>query len=598
VKAIDSGAFPVGYHGTNFFVDLGDMNPGDKHEVDVNVTPTILTTLVGSVAAVTGSLDSDYSNNHATAIVNVGFQSTPNSVNVVKLPINDMLPNPVTGELIVATTGNAPAGTANHILTLDPMTGLVAKSIVLPGEAGKLAVSDDGTALYAVNTARTTAFRVDLAAGQYLRTVSFNSPNDSSPVTDIKILHGSTDSILITGNYGVRIYDNGVPRTQTSGYYSGSYIALLPDPTLAIGVDYNGVYRYKLSASGVTVQTQIQSFLLNSFVKSDGIFVYGNDGKGVRADSMTPVNGLFDLSSAFGSAYYASAVEPDRARKRVFFAFGRALASFDRDTFLRVRKVDFNLTGNFATLERWGEDGFAARLDNGDLAIIRSDIVPDVASSIDLIVSIADGLQVDSPNLTIHGQAFHGQGIAGVKVGGQDATSEDAFANWVANVGPLAPGDNIITITATSLGNPVDTRTITRKVTYTPTADALMDPQWVTTHFGSAGASQSGASDDPDGDRQSNLAEFLFGTDPLVADKPQIQLEQDASGNVSVRLTRRTTPNFDFVVEVSSDFSSWQNAATQGTDSAIPGSANYVSSKFQMPAANGNQFYRVRAIQK
>jgi hypothetical protein len=63
-----------------------------------------------------------------------------------------------------------------------------------------------------------------------------------------------------------------------------------------------------------------------------------------------------------------------------------------------------------------------------------------------------------------------------------------------------------------------------------------MDASWLAfIHRYALSTTRSGRGMDPDGDRISNLAEFLSGTNPLVAnDTPVIQVTADPAGNISL----------------------------------------------------------------
>jgi hypothetical protein len=256
------------------------------------------------------------------------------------------------------------------------------------------------------------------------------------------------------------------------------------------------------------------------------------------------------------------------------------------------------VTANFTSLERWGADGLAARLDNGDLAIIRSDIVSQEPSAIDLVVSIDDRATVNTPSILVMGQAFTGQGIASVKVGDVTANTSTSFASWNITIDALAIGENTLTFTATSLDVPPAARTITRKIFYVPnTANAVIPDSWLVENFGSAAAAGTGASDDPDHDGQVNFVEYLFGTNPNVPDAPYFAVSASTTG-IAVEIRHRDTPNFAFDLESSTNLTSWRmvTAVTR----ASPNGSNCALTTYAFPASaqSAGEFYRVRAVQK
>jgi mono/diheme cytochrome c family protein len=73
---------------------------------------------------------------------------------------------------------------------------------------------------------------------------------------------------------------------------------------------------------------------------------------------------------------------------------------------------------------------------------------------------------------------------------------------------------------------------------------------WVNDHFPEEYESLSHAEMDPDGDGDSNLHEFLVGTNPMLAsDRWKVRMQANASGAVS--LTYRRSANRRFTVEIS-----------------------------------------------
>lgn len=392
---------------------IGDIAPGAKVDFSGHVRLDRLATLVATAVAVSPTLDSDYRDNIASKVTNIGFSSTPNSAKILELLVQDVKVNPANGSLVIAVDADAPEGIANSILVMNPENGLIAKTIRLPGEAIQLAVSGDGTVAYALGTGRNLLYRIDLANGVFSKTLSFAGLS----IDDFEVMTGTTDSIVLgSGWNGVRVYDDGMLRPNTSGTYNGDQVELLPDPDLAFAynTEHTGFESFKLQLgpTGVSVLSENGSLFsgFSNNIRSDGYYIYGPGGAVVRADLMAKT-GTFDLTNIFGGYLsIGSSVEPERAKRRAYFAGSKQIHSFDTDTYLRIRNVSFpSLPANIGSLERWGIDGFVSKLANQHLAIIRTDLVPDQPGALDLIVNLRDGDEIGVSPLTVTGKAFAGR---------------------------------------------------------------------------------------------------------------------------------------------------------------------------------------------
>ena len=496
---------------------VGNLAAGAKVSLLSNVRPDRLTTLIGTAVATSPTLDSNYQDNIASKVSTVGFNSTPNSVNVLEMLIQDVRVNPANGSLVIAVDADAPQGLGNSIVVMNPESGLITKSIPLPGEPIQLSISGDGTVAYALGVGRNLMYRVNLATGVFSKTLSFAGLS----IDDFEVLTGTTDSIILgSGWEGVRVYDNGILRPSTSGTYNGDQVELLPAPDLAFAynTEHSGFESFKLqiSPTGVSILSETGSLFsgYTNSIRSDGYYIYSPGGEVARADLMAKT-GTFDLAGVFGNSYSTNpSVEPERTKRRAYFAAVKQIQSFDTETYLKVRNVPFpSLPANFSSIERWGIDGFVTKLANQHLAILRTDLVPDQPGALDLIVNLKNGNEVGHPQLAVTGKAFAGQGILSITVNGLAATSGDGFANWSVPV-TLVEGANELVVVGIPLGGGApEERRIT--VHYRPLIKSM-----AMAALNVASLPSGWHVIDSDGDGHADLAEVLFGMDPMKVDQP------------------------------------------------------------------------------
>ncbi len=613
LETISAGTFGSSSHGRTVTIEIGDMEPGSSHQFSVTAEAIEVTTLIGTAGALTRSLDTNYANNRASVVLNVGFDSEPESVNVVKIPINEVLLEPVSGDLVVSVQSNAHPGIANHVLAIDPTSGLITRSIPIPAEPGLLALSDDGSTVYALN--RNIGYRVDLNTGEIVDTITFTSSFGSDIPRSIVVKTGTLDTLVVGFDRRAGLFVDGNRIAEMAN--NSPEVVPLPEPNqiFAFNSSSTGFQSYLLEIDENSLSVASTASLFSGFstrIKSDDYFVYGSDGKGVRADLMT-LDGTFSFSEAFsGTVGSLTAFAPDRAGQRIYYARNKEIASFDTGSYLMVRKESFdNLPANITSLERWGDDGFAARLQNDELAIIRTNLVSQKASSIDLLVDLPDGSEVGVPNLRVSGSAFGGQGITGVSVNSHEATTTNAYLHWEAVVGDLAEGENILTITATDSSNPPATRTITRTVYYNPHLDSNGDglaDSWVVEYFGDLDSPQANPYLDLSGDGRNNLTAYLFGTNPFEPDAPYLEISRNPGPNEELRFylefIHRASPDWDFVVYSSGDLDNWINFAGEieqvGEPAPMEGTTNYVRRTYRVTPENGTgmEFLRIQAIRQ
>lgn len=122
-------------------------------------------------------------------------------------------------------------------------------------------------------------------------------------------------------------------------------------------------------------------------------------------------------------------------------------------------------------------------------------------------------------------------------------------------------------------------------------SDGLPD-DWEMFYFGNLA---QGATNDPDGDGQNNLAEYLAGTDPTdAADKLAIASSSRETNGVFV-LPFHFAASRHYVIEYSSNLQSWSALTNPPlTYYAAPGIARWRDDGSQTGGMSSNRFYRVR----
>ena len=345
----------------------------------------------------------------------------PTFVRQVNLPVNDIVYNSQDQTLYASVDSSAPAAQANSITRIAPTNGQIGSSVSVGSGPGRLALADDGQTLYTVlgqtgKTVRKVNIQT-LSAGP-----QFNVPSN---LLDIKVMPGSPQTIAGADgqNKGVTIYDNGVPRpnSSTGGAY-GIYTIDFATPDTIFGLDSNtsarSLEKFSINSSGVTpayVGSINPYGAVNQMIYADGL-LYFTTGTVYNPQTKSTV-GLFQMSGA---------IAVDLPNHRIYFVSGNVLSAFDTRTFRRLGIVTLPTVSGFPTsLVRWGENGLALRtsINNagtnvGQLYLIQSALVSNA-------LSIPKGVQLSNTQIGAYEPNSSGASLTVIRTG--DLSSAETF---------------------------------------------------------------------------------------------------------------------------------------------------------------------------
>lgn len=313
------------------------------------------------------------------------------SVSMVPIQANDMAWDQANQQFYLSVaSGN---GTnANTITGLNPQTGVLGSSVSTGSEPGKLAVSADGTYIYAGLNSVSSVQRYTLPALQSDITIPLGS-GTSGPyyAIDVAVAPSSSHSVAVSqgvqGSYltevnGIAIYDDAVARPQSVPGYApgqgpnGSLLwnangqSLYDFNTLA---GTNALYTMSVTSAGVQLQTTTpvgSSFGNHLHFDSTTRYIYSDSGN-IIDPATNAVIGRFPLNAIQGGfgAYTNPIMVPDGKLDIAYFlgqtveaakAGDYLLEAFDLTHFTLLGAIPItNVSGTPSTMIRWGSNGLA-----------------------------------------------------------------------------------------------------------------------------------------------------------------------------------------------------------------------------------------------
>jgi len=279
---------------------------------------------------------------------------------------------------------------ANTITALDPQTGGFGSSVSTGSEPGRLAVSADGTYIYAGLNSAASVQRYTLPALQSDINIPLGS-DLSGPyyAIDVQVEPGSPHSVAVSQGVqsgsprevgGILIYDDAVARPQSVPGFSpgkGPIDSLLwnPNGQALYGIDTesgSGLYVMSVNPAGVQLQTQITtagSDLGNHlhFDSTTG-YIYTDSGN-VIDPATNSVIGSFPINAVQGGFNGSPIMVPD-GKLNIAYFLGRSIngggtgnyfiEAFDLTNFTLLGSSSItNISGTPSRMIRWGNNGLA-----------------------------------------------------------------------------------------------------------------------------------------------------------------------------------------------------------------------------------------------
>jgi uncharacterized repeat protein (TIGR01451 family) len=347
---------------------------------------------------------------------NAGAVSQPQAFpTYLALPTNMLVYNPKDGLLYASVPGYAGPGLGNSVVAINPVTGVIVRTIPVGSEPNKLSISDTGTELFVSLDGAAAVKQIDLTGAtpnlQFTLGEYDLGQLYSYPITAVSVaaLPGQPNSVaVLESNADVNVYDSGVARQNPKalgGYFNQNAGALSFGPSA--GTLYastfsdasNGLAKLSLDSTGfIGTATFAAPYFAYSSLQYDAGNIYFNDGTVLSATTGVQVGQFFTS----GTNLAAGPIVSDSTLGRAWVVPQNPLTPSDSNQILAFDETTFNQTGaiviagtsasgpSFGALDlvRWGQNGLAFNTSN-QVYMLQSSVVKDISQSpADLSVQI------------------------------------------------------------------------------------------------------------------------------------------------------------------------------------------------------------------
>jgi hypothetical protein len=293
------------------------------------------------------------------------------SVRQVPLVSNDLVYNPARQRFHASVPSSVGAG-GNSVVELNPETGVLSDLVFVGSEPNKLAISDDGTALYVGLDGSNSVRRFDTQT----QTPGLQFPVGTGPQeTSLKpgemdVLPGSNSTVAVSrrsndffSSSAVAIFDDGTRRPNVVADFA-SDLEFAPGGTRL----YSDSKKISVGPAGASLDGTIMFTSPGGQIDFQNGLHYSSRGPVVNPEANVLV-GTFTGLSSFGFVT-GSGMAIDVAHDRAFFLVEESsrmtIKAYQLSTFLPVGSVTLQgVVGTTPTrLWRWGANGLAFRTSN------------------------------------------------------------------------------------------------------------------------------------------------------------------------------------------------------------------------------------------
>lgn len=369
--------------GTTITWPIGDLASAASRTLTITTLPQSAGSLTCTASVNSSSIDPDFSDNTAFKLVSVGFQSTMDSVNTLRLTANNLIYDPARKVLWATIPATVEAPLGRSVVSIDPVTGLVSDPIAINANpmANSIALSGNGRYLYVGLTDSPEVHRIDLTTtpATSVRIALGNSQwGSANYAEDIEVLDGDGTSFLMAGldDHAAAVFDGAIRRTNRTGIYTVDRVERTG--TAGAFVGYNnysssfGLTDLSVTAAGVSISRTVSSLVSGYYadIRGAGNLLLSSTGRLVNSSALTLIADLGVIGRPCVDGPYG----------RAYLVNGNGLRSFDTATALATGTLALPVTstGDWAqSCVRWGLDGIAILGNDGKIYMARwSQLIP------------------------------------------------------------------------------------------------------------------------------------------------------------------------------------------------------------------------------